>query len=89
MRFDLMRCEDLAQPALRQLGQAAVPRGRAVLANGLGKQPRRPQFVRRAKVLGLAASQIDNEGPRPGRGLSSSAAMTPSLSTRRRQRSTV
>src|SRR5208283_2338238 len=56
--------EDLAQRALRERGKAGVPRRRAVLPNVLGKQPRRPQFVRIAEVLGLATSQIDNEGPR-------------------------
>ena len=39
---------------------------RAVFANVLGKQPRRPQFVGIAEVLGFPARQIDNEGPRFG-----------------------
>jgi hypothetical protein len=41
-----------------------VSRLRAVFANVLGKQPRRPQFVGIAEVLGFPAGQIDNEGPR-------------------------
>jgi hypothetical protein len=64
VRFDVLPAEDLAQRAPRQLGQTGAPRLRAMLANVLGKQARRPQFVGIAEVLGFAASQIHNEGPR-------------------------
>ena len=67
MRLDLVRRQDLAQRALSERGEAVVPsRLRAVLANVLGKQPRRPQLVGIAEVLGFPARQIDNEGPRFG-----------------------
>ena len=56
--------KDLAQRALRQRGKAFVPHPRAVLANVPRKQPRRPQFVGIAEVLGLAAGEVDNERPR-------------------------
>jgi hypothetical protein len=42
----------------------SVPRPRPVLADVPGKQPRRPQFVRIAEVLGLAAGEVDDERPR-------------------------
>ena len=64
VRLDLVRREDLAQRALSEPGEAFVPRRRAVFANVLGKQPRRPQFVGITEVLGFSASQVDNEGPR-------------------------
>src|SRR5208283_2566495 len=64
VRFDVLPPEDLAQRPLRQLRKAGVPRRRAVLANVPGEQPRRPQFVGIAEVLGFAAGKVDNEGPR-------------------------
>jgi hypothetical protein len=54
----------LAQGSLRQIGQASVPGRRAVFAHVLRQEPRRPQFMRVAQILGLATSQIDDERPR-------------------------
>jgi hypothetical protein len=55
VRLHFLRIEDLAQRALRQVRQARVPFGRAVLASMAGEQPRRPQFMRITQFLGLAA----------------------------------
>jgi hypothetical protein len=68
-----------------------------VLARVLGQQPRRPDLVRIAELLGLAASKIDQPSPastvitgsRPGRALSSSAASAPCAIARSTQRCTV
>jgi len=49
---------------LSERGEAFAPRRRAVFADVLGKQPRRPQFVGIAEVLGFPVRQVDHEGPR-------------------------
>ena len=70
---------------------------RTMFANVSCQQPRRPQFVRIAEILGFTAGKIDNESSRffgddplaSRSGLSSRAATTPNLSARRKHRSTV
>ena len=64
VRLDLVRGQYLAQGSLRQIGQAGVAGRRARFAHVLRQQPRRPQFVRVAQILGLATGQIDDERPR-------------------------
>ena len=97
VRLDLLLIEDLANRALRQIGKACMPRPRSLRTGMLGKQPRRPQFVRIAELLGLAAGQINqpylgferNCRLTAGRGRSSSAAIGPSTAARSTQRCTV
>ena len=60
VRLYLLLIEDFAQRALSQLGKASVPLRRAMLTRMAGKQSRRPQFVRIAEFLGLAAGEVDN-----------------------------
>ena len=60
VRLDLLLIEDFAQRALSQLGEAGVSLRRPMLARMAGQQPRRPQFVGIAEVLGLAAGEVDN-----------------------------
>jgi len=66
VRLHLFLIEDLAHRALSQLGKASVPLCRPMLTRMAGEQPRRPQFVGIAEVLGLAAGEVDN--PCLGRG---------------------
>src|SRR5271155_5382983 len=66
VRLDLLLIEYLAQSALNQLAKAGVPFGWALLARVTSQKPRRPQFVRIAQVLRLAAGQRDQ--PCPGLG---------------------
>src|SRR5271170_5274844 len=86
VRLDLLLIEYLAQSALNQLAKAGVPFGWSMLARVTSQKPRRPQFVRIAQVLRLAAGQRDQPcvlasavivGSLPGRGRSSSAAIGP------------
>src|SRR5215469_3897714 len=56
--LDLLLIEDLAQGALGQLGQTAMPLRRPMLTRMAGEKARRPQFVRVAEFLGLTASQV-------------------------------
>jgi len=58
VRLDLVRGQYLAQGPLRQVGQASVPGRRALFAHVLRQEPRRPQFMRVAQLLGLATGQI-------------------------------
>ena len=60
VRLYLSRIEDVAQRALSQLGKAGMPLRRPVLACVAGEKSCRPQFVRIAEVLGLAAGEIRN-----------------------------
>src|SRR5262249_53719298 len=64
VRLDLLLIEDLAHHALREIGEAAMPRPRSAAAGMLGEKPCRPQFMRIAELLGLAAGQINE--PRLG-----------------------
>ena len=66
VRLDLLLIEDLAQSALNQLAKAGVPFGRSMLTRVTSQKPGRPQFVRLAQVLRLAAGQRDR--PCPGLG---------------------
>jgi hypothetical protein len=66
VRLDLLRVENVAQRALNELAKAGVARRRSMLAHMAGEQTRRPQFVRIAKFLGLAAGEIHH--PRLGFG---------------------
>jgi hypothetical protein len=50
--------------ALSKIGEAFVSCRRPLFSNLSRQQPRRPQFVRIAEILGLAAGKIDNESPR-------------------------
>ena len=54
VRLHVFLVEDFAYRALHQVGEARMSLGRSTLAGMGGEQPRRPQFVRIAKVLGLA-----------------------------------
>ena len=56
--LDLLLIEDVAQRALSELGEAAVPCGGRMLAHMAGEKARRPQFVRIAKFLGLATGEV-------------------------------
>ena len=60
MRLYLLLIEYLAQSALNQLAKAGVPFGGSMLARVTSQKPRRPQFVRIAEFLGLAAGELDN-----------------------------
>jgi len=64
VRLHLLLIEDLAHRALSQLAKAGVLFRRAVLARVASQEPRRPQLVRIAEVLRLAAGEVDN--PRLG-----------------------
>jgi hypothetical protein len=64
VRLDLVRSQDFAQRPLSEGGEAFVSRPRSLFANVPRQKPRRPQFVRIAKVLGFPASEVDNEAPR-------------------------
>src|SRR5215204_1518492 len=57
VRLHLLLVEDLAHRALYQGGETRVPLRRPMLASMAGQKPGRPQFVRIAKILGLAACQ--------------------------------
>ena len=57
VRLDFLLAEDLTHRALNQLGETFVPRRRSVLARMACQQPRRPQLVRIAVLLGLVARQ--------------------------------
>src|SRR5215467_14480314 len=61
--LDLLLVEDDAQRALSKFAQATVPLARPMFAHMGREQPRRPQFVGIAELLGLAAGQIA-ESPR-------------------------
>ena len=58
VRLDLLLVEDVAQRALSKLAQAGMAFLRSVFASMPGEEPRRPQLVRIAKLLGLAAGQV-------------------------------
>src|SRR6478672_11360089 len=58
VRLYLLLIEDVAQSALSEVGKADVPCGRRMLAHMTGEQTRRPQLVRIAEFLGLAAGKI-------------------------------
>src|SRR5208283_2048394 len=60
VRLYLLLIEDVAQRALSQLGKASVALCRPMLTRMAGEQPRGPQFVGIAEVLGLAAGEVDN-----------------------------
>jgi hypothetical protein len=57
VRLHLLLIENLANRALRQVGQARMSLRRSMLAGVAGEKPRRPQFVRLAQFLCLPASQ--------------------------------
>src|ERR1700744_6744486 len=65
VRLDFLLAEDLAHRSLNQPGETFVPRRRAVLACVTCQKPRRPQLMRIAVLLALAARQR----PPPGVGL--------------------
>jgi hypothetical protein len=60
VRLYLPLVEDAAQRALSQFGKAGVPLRRPVLTRVAGEKSCRPQFVRIAEFLGLAAGEIHN-----------------------------
>src|SRR5208282_1469751 len=60
VRLHFLLIEYLAHRALNQLGKASVPLRRPMLTRMAGEQSRRPQFVRIAELLGLAAGEVDN-----------------------------
>src|ERR1700723_3175106 len=64
MRFDFGRGQYLAQSSLGKTGRTGVSGSHSPLAHVLGQQPGRPHFVRIAKILRLAAGQIDEESAR-------------------------
>src|ERR1022692_3605297 len=55
MRLDFLLAKNLAHRALDEIGETFVPRRRPVLARMACQQPRRPQLVRIAQLLRLAA----------------------------------
>ena len=57
VRLDVLLAEDLAHRALDQVGETFVPGRRSALARMTCQQPRRPQLVRIAVLLGLVARQ--------------------------------
>jgi hypothetical protein len=61
VRLDLIRGENFAQRALSKIGEAFVSCRRSMFTNVSYQQPRRPQFVWIAEILGFAASKIDDE----------------------------
>ena len=62
VRLDFLLTENLAHCALHQMGETVMPRRRSVLARMPGQQPRRPQFMRIAVLLGLVAGQRHQPG---------------------------
>ena len=64
VRLDLGRGQYLAQGSLGEIGQAGMPGRRTLFAHVARQQPRRPQFMRIAQILGFATGQIDDERPR-------------------------
>jgi hypothetical protein len=62
VRLHVFLVEDFAHRALHQVGEALMSFRRPLLAGMGGKKPRRPQFVRIAEVLGLAAGEINQPG---------------------------
>ena len=58
VRLYLLLIEDVAQSALSEVGKADVRCGRGMLAHMTGEQTRRPQLVRIAEFLGLAAGKV-------------------------------
>ena len=67
VRLHRVPVEQLAHRALGQPGKAGMARRRTVFARVPRQQLRRPQLMRIAEVLGLAAGQIDQPGARlPG-----------------------
>ena len=59
--------EDFAHRPLGKLGQAAMPFRRPMLAGVARQEPRRPQLMRIAEILGLATSQVHQPCPRRAR----------------------
>ena len=59
VRFNVLLVEDFAHRALREMGETGMSCGPARSRAWRGEQPRRPQFVRIAKILGLATGQIN------------------------------
>src|SRR5262249_30878304 len=57
VRLDFLLAENLTDRALDQIGKTFVPGGRRVLAGMAGQQPRRPQLVRIAVLLGPLSGQ--------------------------------
>ena len=57
VRFHLFLVQDLANGALRQVGEAGISLRRSTLSRVASEKPRRPQFVRIAEVLRLPACQ--------------------------------
>src|SRR5262245_50676034 len=57
VRLDFLLTEDLAHRALSQTGKAIMTCRRSMLVRMAGQQPRRPQFVRIAVLLGFVARQ--------------------------------
>src|SRR5262245_1534367 len=57
VRLHFLLIENLADRALRQVGEAGMPLRRSMLAGVAGEKPRRPQFMRIAQFLRLPASQ--------------------------------
>jgi len=65
VRFDLMRCQDLAHRSLGQLCQARMAGARSVIARMRRQETCRPQLVRVTELRRLRARQPD----KPGSGL--------------------
>ena len=63
VRLHVFLIEDFAHRALRQVGKAHMPFNGPMLAGVGGEKPRRPQFMRIAEVLRLAAGQINQSLP--------------------------
>src|SRR5882757_5612316 len=58
MRLDFLLAKYLAHRTLDQASETVMASGRPVLARMPRQQPRRPQLVRIAHILGLAAGQV-------------------------------
>ena len=94
VRLDLVAASILQTVPWTMCVRQGCPAAVACVPNVSRQQPGGPQFMRIAEVLRLLAGQRHQPGLRfgvirgalPGRGLSSSAAMTPNLLARRRQR---
>src|SRR4029077_6452557 len=84
VRLYFLLIEYVAQRALSQFGKADVSLRRPMLTGMAGEKPRRPQFVRIAEFLGLAAGEIHNPCLGCGRDRRLLAGPRPIVERRRR-----
>jgi len=63
VRLDCLTVQNAVDRARRELGQAGMPRQRAVAAGVDCQQAQCPQFVRIAAIFGLGASLANQPGP--------------------------